>query len=307
MIDLVALQSLLALDAQGTVGAAAATLGYTPSAVSQQIKRLEAQAGVPLTERVGRRVVLTEQARLLVAEGRDVLARVESLESALLAHGGEIAGSLRLAAFSTGVRGLVAPLAADLRCSAPELALTVTEVDPAEAVGLVASGQVDLALVHSWVGVGLPVPSRVRDEHLGLDVADLLVHRDHPLAARQRVAAADLQDETWASTHPGTICHDWFQVMFAGLRLPAVSFWSFEFESQVRLVQEGVAVALVPRLGRGPLPEEVVAVPVVDPVPTRTVRMLWRRTMDDSPAIRHLREQLVRLVRHRGSLSNDPL
>ncbi len=49
------------------------------------------------------------------------------------------------------------------------------------------------------------------------------------------------------------------------------------------------------------------AVPVVDSVPTRTVRMLWRRTMDDSPAIRHLREQLVRLVRHRGSLSTDPL
>ncbi|WP_110182122.1 LysR substrate-binding domain-containing protein [Nocardioides solisilvae] len=303
MIDLVALQSLLALDARGTVAAAAASLGYTPSAVSQQIKRLEQQAGVPLTERVGRRVVLTEQARLLVAEGREVLARVEQLESALLAHGDELAGSLRLAAFSTGVRGLVAPLAGELRRTAPALELTVAEEDPHQAVDLVASGQVDLALVHSWVGVGLSVPARVRTEHLGDDEADLLVHRDHPLAGRESVTPADLLDEVWASTQPGTICYEWFTVMFAALRLPRVRFWSFEFESQVRLVQEGLAVALVPRLGRSPLPAEVVAVPVRAPVPTRTVRLLWRETMDASPTVRHVREVLRTVVARDAALA----
>jgi DNA-binding transcriptional LysR family regulator len=303
MIDLVALQSLLALDALGTVGGAAASLGYSPSAVSQQIKRLESQAGVPLLERIGRGVVLTEPGRLLVAEGREVLARMESLESSLRTGAGGLAGTLRLAAFSTGVRGLVAPLAGDLARTAPDLALEVTEKDPVEAVDLVASGQVDVALVHSWVGVGLPVPPHLCAEHVGEDVADLLVHCDHRLAGRDRVTPADLLDELWASTAPGTICHDWFTHMFAAHRRPPqVRFWSWEFASQVRLVEEGVAVALVPRLGRGPLPDDVVAVPVLDPVPRRGVQLLWRETMDVSPAVRHLRTRLAVVVAARQAL-----
>jgi DNA-binding transcriptional LysR family regulator len=66
MIDLVALQSLLRIAELGTVGAAADSLGYTPSAVSQQVKRLERELGVGLLERVGRGVVLTERGRQLV-------------------------------------------------------------------------------------------------------------------------------------------------------------------------------------------------------------------------------------------------
>ena len=222
MIDLVALQSLLALDALGTVGGAAASLGYTPSAVSQQIKRLESQAGVPLLERIGRGVVLTEPGRLLVAEGREVLARMESLESSLRTGAGGLAGTLRLAAFSTGVRGLVAPLAGDLARTAPgPRPRVVTEKDPGGRGRPRGLGRRSTsALVHSWVGVALPVPPHLCAEHVGEDVADLLVHRDHPLAGRDRVTPADLLDELWASTAPGTICHDWFTHMFAAHRRP---------------------------------------------------------------------------------------
>ncbi len=74
--------------------------------------------------------------------------------------------------------------------------------------------------------------------------------------------------------------------------LPRVRFWSWEFASQVRLVEVGVAVALVPRLGRGPLPPGVVAVPVTDPVPTRMIEVLWRESASASPSVRHVRERL---------------
>ena len=69
MIDLAALASLRAVDTHGSVVAAADALGYTPSAVSQQVKRLERQAGVPLLERVGRGVMLTGPGRHLVDAG----------------------------------------------------------------------------------------------------------------------------------------------------------------------------------------------------------------------------------------------
>ena len=73
MIDLVALDALRAVDTHGSVVAAADALGFTPSAVSQQVKRLEKQTGVPLLERVGRGVMLTGHGRHLVEQGTRLL------------------------------------------------------------------------------------------------------------------------------------------------------------------------------------------------------------------------------------------
>jgi DNA-binding transcriptional LysR family regulator len=293
MIDLVALRSLLALEDHGTVSAAAQATGYTPSAVSQQIKRMERDLGVVLLERVGRGVVLTDPGRLLVEHGRGILRHLEAAMSGLRADEGDPRGPLRIAAFSTAVRGLVAPLVADLLRSAPEVIPEVTERDPVEVVELVVSGQTDLGVVHNWVGVPLHRPEHLRGELIGSDVADLLVHRENPLAGHSFVTPADLLTQPWGSTPPGSICHAWFTHMFAGFPAPPpVRFWSMEWASHVRLVEEGVSVALVPRLGRGPLPAAVVPVEVRDPVPTRLIELLWRESMSASPALTHARARL---------------
>jgi DNA-binding transcriptional LysR family regulator len=290
MIDLVALRSLIAVEAQGSVAAAAATIGFTPSAISQQIKRMERDLGVDLLDRVGRGVVLTEPGRALVRHGHGILRQVEAAMSGLEAPDAAPGGPIRIAAFSTAVRGLAAPLIADLLAHTPGVTPELIERDPPEAVDLLASGQADVAIVHHWIGVPLYRPTHLRAQLLGPDVADVLVHRDHRLAGRDGVTAADLIAEPWACTPAGSICHGWFLHMFAGFTTPPrVRFWSWEFASQVRLVEEGVAVALVPRLGRGPLPDSVVAVPVTDPVPTRVIELLWRESMSASPTVRHVR------------------
>ena len=292
MMDLVALRSLIAVDVHGTVASAATAGGYTPSAVSQQIKRLEKDLGVILLERVGRGVVLTDQGRNLVRHGHGILRQVEAATAGLSGDQGEPAGPLRIVAFSTAVRGLIAPLLADLARTSPDLVPELFERDPTEAVETVASGQAELGLVHHWVGVPLHRPDFVASHLIGFDTTDLLVHADHRLARAARVTPADLMDEPWASTPVGTICHGWFLYMFAGFaRPPRVRFWSHEFASHVRLVQEGLAVALVPRLGRGALPEGVVALEVSGPVPTRVIEMIWRDSMSASPAIRHVRQR----------------
>jgi DNA-binding transcriptional LysR family regulator len=293
MIDLVALRSLIAVESHGSVSAAAGATGYTPSAVSQQIKRMERELGVELLDRVGRGVVLTERGRSLVQHGHGILRHLEAAMSGLQAEDAAPGGRVRIAAFSTAVRGLAAPLVADLLQHSPEVTPELIERDPPEAIELIASGQADVALVHHWVGVPLHRPDHLCSELLGQDVADLLVHRDHRLAGRDSVVAADLLGEPWASTPVGSICHGWFTYMFTGFaNPPPVRFWSWEFASQVRLVQAGVAVALVPRLGRGPLPHEVTAIPVHDPVPTRVIEMVWRDSMSGSPTVRHLRKRL---------------
>ncbi|HET8987889.1 MAG TPA: LysR family transcriptional regulator [Humibacillus sp.] len=286
MIDPVALRSLVAVERHGSVGGAAASLDYTPSAVSQQIKRLEAQTGVALLERQGRGVLLTEAGRTLTESARDLLAQMERLESKVLGSTGEAVGTVRLATFATAYRGIVVAALLRLRTVAPGVVLRPEEIDPWEAVDAVASGSHDLALVHNWEPLPLAIPDHVEVRHLGRDRADVLVHRDHPLAARPSVSVHDVADERWVSVAPGSICHQWLQKMCSDIgRAPRIAHVAMEFATHIALVSHGEAIALVPRLGRGPLPADVVAVPIVDPVSERTVSLVWRHTMTDRPAL----------------------
>lgn len=289
MIDLAALTSLGAVARHGSVVAAADALGYTPSAVSQQVKRLQRSVGVELLERVGRGVILTEAGRRLVDQGSDVLAELERLQSELRAEHGEVSGRLRLAAFSTAVRGLLAPAVRELHRDHPSLRVTLVEREPWDTIALVASGEADVGLVHSWGDVPLEIPEHVSTAVVGHDVADVLVPADHPLARRARVTPHDLLEVDWVATPEGTICRAWLVRMYVGTgRAPRIAHESMEFASHVALVEAGLGVALVPRLGRGALPGSIRAIDVAEPVPTRTITLLHRRSMDRSPAVRAL-------------------
>ena len=296
MIDLAALTGLRAVATHGSVIAAAEATGFTPSAVSQQVKRLERQVGVPLLERVGRGVMLTSHGRHLVDAGEQVLADLERLEAELQHRADVVTGSLRLVAFSTAMRGLVAPVARRLLDAHPDLRLTLDEREPWDAVDLVAAGRCEVGIVHRWGGVAFAVPDHVATTRLADDVADLIVPRDHPLAARagrRTVTPRDLLDVAWIATPEGTICRQWLHRMYDGTgHPPRIAHVSMEFESHLALVAAGLGVALVPRLGRAPLGADVAAVEVVDPVPTRLVDALHRRTMSDSPAVAAVLEAL---------------
>jgi DNA-binding transcriptional LysR family regulator len=289
MMDLAALRSLEAVHTHGSVVAAAQALGFTPSAVSQQIKRLERQSGVELLERVGRGVILSGPGRILVEEGARIAAELERLETDLHAHAGEVTGDLALVAFSTAMRGLIAPAVADLSADHHGLRIRLRELEPWDAVAEVASGQADVALVHRWGDVVLEIPEHLDRETVHHDEAEVILRRDHPLAGREQVTPSDLADELWIATPEGTICRQWLIRMFAGTgRLPRIEHTAMEFASHLALASAGLGIALVPRLGRGRLPENLTTLRVHDPVPARESIVLWRRTQGRSPAVRAL-------------------
>ncbi|WP_295698108.1 LysR family transcriptional regulator [Lapillicoccus sp.] len=297
MIDLVGLQALSAVRTHGSVVAAAEALGFTPSAVSQQLKKLERQAGAPVLERYGRGVLLTEIGKRLADRGAEVLASMEALQSDLAGATDAVAGRVHLAAFSTAVRGLVAPLLQRIALDGTPLEVTVVEQDPLEALDLVATGRVDVALVHHWGDTVLPVPDHVERVPIGIDLADILVPSGHRLAGRGAVSPADLRSEVFACSPVGSVCHQWLTRMFADVGgPPPIPYWAAEFSSHIALVEHGVAVSLIPRLGRELLPAGVTVLTVADPVPTRTVSLVWRRSMAASPTIRHLRELLTAMA-----------
>lgn len=289
MIDLDAVQSLHAVATEGSVAGAAAVRGFTPSAVSQQIKRLERETGVPLLERVGRGVLLTEAGSRLVISSTPILADLERLRADL--HAGvtdaaEITGELRIAAFSSVVRGLLADVLADLARTHPRLRLPLRESEPWETVALVASGQRDLGIAHQWGGIALALPDSLVATPLYTDIADVILRDDHPLAGRDVLHPADLADEPWIATFETTICRQWLRRLFDGVGgAPRVVHESMEFHNHLELVRAGLGVALIPRLGRGPLGPGLVAIPTADPVSTRDVVTVHRRSQADSPAL----------------------
>jgi DNA-binding transcriptional LysR family regulator len=293
MMDLTALRSLQAVHTHGSVVAAAEALGFTPSAISQQIKRLERQSGVELLERVGRGVILTGPGRILVEEGAQIASDLERLETDLHAHAGEVAGDVALVGFSTAMRGLIGPAVADLMAAHPRLRIRLRELEPWDAVAEVAAGGADVALVHRWGDVVLEIPEHLDGRVVHHDEAEVIMRSEHPLAGHDHVTPLDLADEHWIATPEGTICRQWLIRMYAGTgRLPRIEHTAMEFASHLALVSAGLCIALVPQLGRGQLPENLRAVRVRNPVPSRESIVLWRRSQGRSPAIRALVERL---------------
>ncbi|WP_405019383.1 LysR family transcriptional regulator [Kitasatospora sp. NBC_00070] len=285
MMDLGRLRALHAVAVHGSVGGAAAALGFTPSAVSQQIAKLERETRTVLLERQGRGVALTDAARALAETAQQVLALVEQAEVTLEEQRGEAVGRLVVAAFATGARGILPGALAELRERCPELDVRLLEVDPYLAADLVARGEVDLALVQDWPTVPLPVQDGLSRLDLGVDPVDLLLPAGHPLADLAVVPVGRLLGQRWISVPPGNICHDWLvRTLREAGEEPDVRYQVGEFETQIALIGAGLGIGLVPRLGRAALPPGVVARPVV-PEPTRRVFVLWRTRSSRRPAI----------------------
>ena len=102
MLDTRRLRVLCEVARYGSFSGAAASLGYTQPAVSRQIATLEAEVGALLVRRVPQGAVLTDAGQLLVARGKEILARLEDAEAELLALAGLEGGRLRLASFAVG-------------------------------------------------------------------------------------------------------------------------------------------------------------------------------------------------------------
>lgn len=296
MIDLVGLPALRSVAVLGTLALAAEQLGFTASAVSQQIKRLERQVGVPLFAPAGRGVVLTPAGQALADAAPEVFRALEQCAEAARSVSGTTArGTLHVAAFSTAIRGLLAPAMEPLTASFPDLHLHITEQDPDQAVHGVRAGTADLALVHDADGLSVPMPPSLARRHLHTDVGDILLHAQHPLAGLDRpLTDADLACHPWVTSPPGTVCHTWFRRLVADLRQePDVHHLVDDFATQLALVASDGVLALIPRLARPPLPPGLLARSLRRP-PRREVHAVWRRSAEASPALRAVIDVLGR-------------
>ncbi|MFF4445330.1 LysR family transcriptional regulator [Streptomyces sp. NPDC001502] len=145
MFDENRLRVFAAIAREGSVTAAAAALHYAQPSVSHHLARLEAEAGVPLVQRAGRGIRLTEAGRLLADRAEEILGRIDSARTELAAHAGLSAGRVRLAAFPSALATVVPTVAAAFSAAYPDIELALTEAEPPEALAALRRGEVDVA------------------------------------------------------------------------------------------------------------------------------------------------------------------
>jgi DNA-binding transcriptional LysR family regulator len=197
-LDVGRLRALLELARCGTMAAAAEALFLTPSAVSQQIAQLEDDAGIKLTERIGRGVRLTPAGHALVRHAERVMAVLDEARSELAELRGEIAGELRVAAFQSIASVVLPDTVKELRRVFPRLEIMLEELEPIDGVAALRSWRADIALIDDLSIVAGDNQEKIEVVPLAEDVLYVAVATDHPLSKQSSLSVEDLRQETWA-------------------------------------------------------------------------------------------------------------
>ena len=256
MLDLRRLRLLSELNQRGTVAAVADALQFTPSAVSQQLGILEREAGVPLLERAGRGVRLTDAALVLVAHADELLERANRAEADLAAASGTVAGRVRIGAFQSVMLRLAIPAVTALRGTASQLRCEVIEAEPEDALPQLALGDLDFVLADEWHHQPRRMPDAIERHDLLRDVVRVVLPARHPAARRHEheLPLSELAGEHWATGHPQMGWEDMTErtCRERGGFAPDIRARANDANVTLALVRAGLAVALLPEL---PLPE----------------------------------------------------
>jgi DNA-binding transcriptional LysR family regulator len=239
MLDVIRLRVIDAVARHGSVTAAARELHYSQPSVTHHLGRLEAETGAQLLQRVGRGIRLTAAGQLLADRAAEIIGRVDAADAELAAHVGLRAGRVRLAGFSSAVGSLVPRAVAALAGRRPGLQISLTDTHPPEALELLRTGKVDVAIIFRYDETG-PEPRGVRLHHLLDDPLYVLsVRRERTLAA--------LRDATWIAgcdrcrSHLLSLCAD------EGYE-PRIRYTSDDMVVMQALVAAGLGVTTIPGL-----------------------------------------------------------
>ncbi|MEU6735697.1 LysR family transcriptional regulator [Streptomyces physcomitrii] len=294
MLDVRRMQVLRAVITSGSVTAAAAHLGYTPSAVSQQVAALEKQTGVALLERVGRGVRPTAAGRLLTEHAATLSRNLAEAETALAELRAGRTGKLTLHYFATSGASLVAPAVTRLRRDHPGVRIDLRLTEPQDTpLDEVARGHADLELLVRPRGAGESLPEGIRLVHLLDDPYAAVLPLGHPLAGEEVLDLADLAGEPWVGSEPpGPCLAPVLDACAAAGFSPDFAVDSRDYATAQGFVAAGLGIGLMPRLGLGTRHPGVVVRPVRNPQPVRGLQAAVREVALEQPVLVTLIEAL---------------
>jgi DNA-binding transcriptional LysR family regulator len=297
MLSLHRLAILRHFASVGSISATAADLGYSASAISQQLSTMEREAGVALLERTAQRAVLTDAGRELASHAALVLAAVEAAESSMRARSGLVFGEVMLSCIP-GLAVVLAPHLAELQRRHPDLRIAAHQTDSAEARAAVLDARTDLAVIDSWPDTSRSHAGRAGSasgvaglavERMRRDAVVLAVPSGHPAAGRRgAVSAGRLADlvatETWLCALPGSQSRIAGDARLASLGVEPGRRWEFEgMHVLAALVAAGSGIALLPASATT-ADSRISARPLTPPM-SRLVLAITRTTRHRDPAL----------------------
>ncbi|MEU5878589.1 LysR substrate-binding domain-containing protein [Spirillospora sp. NPDC047279] len=277
MLDVGRLQILVHLSVEGTIARTADVLGFTPSAVSQQLSKLERELDVTLAIRTRTGVRLTEEGNVLVEQVKPVLAQFAAVERKVRDIARQGAGQIRLGSFSSGALALVAPAIGQVRERHPGLRMSLVDVEPPGGLDALRDGRLDLLISHTYPGTRTP-------ELDGLVRIDLL--RD-PLVAvvpagwasrGDRLSITELAEMPLVCGGPGDANRTALDRAFFRYDLtPRVEFETRSYAVSLALAAAEAGATVMPRSTVRD-PPHTVEVMTLEPIEVRSIFCLHRAT-----------------------------
>jgi DNA-binding transcriptional LysR family regulator len=282
VLDAHRLRIFRSVVASGSIQAAADHLGYTASAVSQQVAALQRETGLALIERSGRGIVPTAAGHALAAESAEVIAGLTRLGGVVADLREGRTGRLTVGYFASAGSVWMPQMVRALMDEFPHLLLELTLNEIPEET---PTRQPDIDLIIESVHERPAVPGGYRRVHLADDPYVVIVHESHPAAGRHRLPLGELAEDVWVDNdYANAPCR---RIMMnacdaAGFA-PRYAVQAQDHHTAIAFVAEGIGVTVVPRLAAANLPATVRAVRLTGPEPMRRISLLVRRSVMNSP------------------------
>ena len=276
MLDVRRLVLLAKVVDTGSMTAAAEALNYTPSAVSQQLRRLEAEVGQPLLQRQARGVTATEAGAVLAEHARRVARQLAAAEADLAEIAGLRRGQLDIGTFPTIGSSLLPLAVSRYKTLYPGIRLNVYSSRLEELVEMLDSGDIGVSLLwdYAWNRIN---PSDFAITVLLDDPTALVVAADHRVARRRHVKMSELGDEDWivrAHDHPvGEVLNR--ATRAAGYE-PRISFHANDYQEAQAMVSVGLGIALAPRTAVANKRPDVRIISLGSTAPSRRILVAYR-------------------------------
>jgi DNA-binding transcriptional LysR family regulator len=281
-IELRHLRYFIAVAEELHFGRAALRLGIAQPPLSLQIQKLETELGTALFERSSRRVALTPAGKVLLDEGRQVLAGVEAAaDAARRAARGET-GSLRVA-FAASVMFLALPkIIRRFREEFPSVRLELRELPTGSQLVALRTGDLDIGFLREP-----PPDDELATETMMRERLVLALSKRHPLATRKRLRLSDVANEDFVlfpqDLAPGLYRHVLTVCAEAGVH-PRIVQTSRELYTTVTLVEAGLGATIIPESVRKMGRRGVRYYPITSAAATTRIDAAWR-VDNESPVI----------------------
>jgi len=297
------LRYFVAVADEGSFSRAAAKVRVAQPSLSQQIRKLEAEVGQPLFDRLPRSVVLTEAGRCLIDYARQILASIGDARRCVDELKSEIAGGLSVGAIPTIAPYVLPELIGKFQKHYPEVTLEIVEDVTDGITRRVEAGELDVALASTC-----QQSPTLRREALGNEPLLALVPKGHPLAKKTLVTLDDLKSQRFLLLHEMHCLSQQVNHLLAVRRLrPEVALAGSQLGTIANMVAAAIGVSIVPQMMvKHQATPGCVSLPFAPPVPERELNLLYNPLRFQSKAAAAFRREAAAAfsLQHSSSARN---